>query len=334
MILVTGGTGLVGAHLLFELCKKNDVVKVTYRNQQKLELVKKVFSYYADDSESLFKKISWVKADVLDIPALEKAFEGVKRVYHAAALVSFDPKDDKALMTINIEGTANIVNLCIQHSIEKLGFVSSIAALSSNTTGEPITEENEWTRGSTAYANSKHYAEMEVWKASQEGVPVVIVNPGIIVAPGLWKSSSGSFFYQASKGPNYHLPGGTGFVGVNDVINALVGLMDSAVENERYILVNQNWTHKKFAHLLAKGLKKPLPNKEIKPWMLSLFWRLDWIRSTLFNKPRRLSRAVAQLLKTTDTYDNSKLQEHLDFSYEDLEKSTLSYCTIFLKEQV
>ena len=333
MILVTGGTGLVGAHLLFELCKSQEPIKATYRNPEKITSVKKVFSYYADQPDELFEKITWIKANVLDIPSLEYAFYDVKKVYHAAALVSFDPKDDKKLLATNIEGTAHIVNLCIEHSIEKLCFVSSIAALGPSVNGNPISEENEWTTASTTYAISKHYAEMEVWRASQEGIPVVIVNPGIIVAPGFWKSSSGSFFHQAAKGPKYHLPSGTGFVGVNDVIGAMIQLMEGTVINQRYILVNQNWTYKTFAHLLAKGLKKPVPEKEVKPWMLSLFWRWDWIRSNFLGKRRRLSKAVAQLFKTQDVYDSSKLINNLNFNYENLENSIERYCTIFLRER-
>ena len=333
MILVTGGTGLVGAHLLFELCKNQESVKATYRNPEKIASVKKIFSYYTDRSEELFEKITWIQANVLDIPSLEHAFHTIKKVYHAAALVSFDPKDDKKLLTTNIEGTANIVNLCIKHSVEKLCFVSSIAALGPSVNGAPITEENEWANGSTAYAISKHYAEMEVWRASQEGISVVVVNPGIIVAPGFWKSSSGSFFHQATKGHKYHLPSGTGFVGVNDVTSAMIQLMEGTVTNQRYILVNQNWTYKTFARLLAKGLKKPIPEKEIKPWVLSLFWRWDWLRSNLLGKRRKLSKAVAQLFKTQDIYDSSKLISDLDFSYENLENSIERYCTIFLKER-
>jgi nucleoside-diphosphate-sugar epimerase len=333
MILVTGGTGLVGAHLLFELSKVHNAIKATYRNERKIEQVKKVFTYYSDSSQSLLDKITWIKADVTDLPSLQLAFQDVTKVYHAAALVSFDPKDDKKLLKTNIEGTANIVNLCIANTVEKLCFVSSVAAIGPSVNGQAITEENEWVDGTTTYGISKHYAEMEVWRATQEGIKAVIVNPGIIVAPGYWKSSSGSFFYHAAKGPNYYLPSGTGFVGVNDVTRAMIELMKSSISKERYILVNQNWTYKKFALLLAEGLKKPIPKKELRPWMLSLFWRWDLLRSTMLGKRRRLSKATAQLFRTTEVYDSSKLQNDLDFTYEKLEESVMKYCTIFSQEQ-
>ena len=333
MILVTGGTGLVGAHLLFTLCKEETAVKATFRNENKIALVKKVFSYYSNQVDQLFEKIQWVKTDILDLPTLEQAFNDVHQVYHTAALVSFDPKEGKKMLTVNIEGTTNIVNLCIANAVEKLCFVSSIAALGQSVQGKPITEENEWTRETTTYGASKHFAEMEVWRASQEGIPIVVVNPGIIIAPGLWKSSSGSFFYQAAKGPKYHLPGGTGFVSVKDVTAVMTQLMKSEISNERFILVSQNWTYNYFARLLAQGLKQPIPEKEIKFWMLGIFWRWDWMRSHLFGKRRRLSKAVARLFETHDSYDGSKIEKTLDFRYGNLENYVEECCTIYLKEQ-
>ena len=325
---------MVGAHLLFELCQRASEIYATYRNEDKVKRIRTVFSYYTDNPDVLLDKINWVQADVTDVVSLESVFPLVKKVYHAAALVSFDPKDDKRLLKTNIEGTANIVNLCLKHNIEKLCFVSSIAALGPSIKNRPITEENEGIDSSTTYAISKHYAEMEVWRATQEGIPVVIVNPGVIIAPGFWKSSSGSLFYQAYKGANYYLPSGTGFVGVNDVVQAMIKLMSSEIVNERFILVNQNWTYQYLAKLLAKGLKKSPPKKEIPIWMLNLFWRLDWLRANLFGKQRRLTKNLAQLFKHRDIYDNSKLITSIDFKYEDLEASTQKYSAIFLEEQV
>jgi len=333
MILVTGGTGLVGSHLLLGLCKKGEDIKATYRNPDKIKTVEKIFSYYSDDPSALLSKVQWFKADVTDLSSLEIAFKGVKKVYHAAALVSFDPRDDKKLLKTNIEGTANIVNLCIANLVEKLCFVSSIAALGNSVNGEMVTEENEWTNtNTTIYGISKHYAEMEVWKASQEGLQVVIVNPGVIIAPGFWKSSSGSFFRYSAKEPKYYLPSGTGFVAVNDVTSAMIQLMDGIIANQRYILVGENWTYKTFFDLLAKGLDKRPPQRALKPWMLQVFWRLDWIRSNVFGKRRRLSKPVAALFGTTEIYDNSKLKKDLNFEYEDLEESIRTCCAIFLQE--
>ena len=176
------------------------------------------------------------------------------------------------------------------------------------------------------YSISKHEAEMEVWRASQEGVPVVIVNPGVIIGPGFWKSGSGLFFYAAARESKYYLPNGTGFVSVNDVVNAMLQLMDSDIKNERFILVNENWSYFYLSKLLASGLHKKAPSKELKGWMLNFFWRLDWLKSAITGSRRKLSKNTAKILQKTEVYDNSKIQKFLpQFQHDDLEATTLLY---------
>jgi len=182
MILVTGGTGLVGAHLLYFLIKDNETIRAIYRSEERIEAVKKIFSYYTDDA-SLISKIEWFKADITDIPAMIPAFVGVEKVYHCAAFISFNPKDYKEMRKVNIHGTAIIVNLSIDTKIKKLCFVGSIASVGDALNGQLITEENDWNKelDNSGYSITKFGAEMEVWRASQEEVEVVIVNPGIIL---------------------------------------------------------------------------------------------------------------------------------------------------------
>jgi len=182
MILVTGGTGLVGSHLLFSLVKAGTKVKAIYRNEDRILLTKKVFGYYSEEAESLFSTIDWVKCDLNDIPTLEIVFNGVTHVYHCAALISFDPNDAKELYKTNVIGTLNIVNLCIANGIKKLCHVSSIATIGNTTDGAPANETTEFNEAlANVYALSKHQAEMEVWRGSQEGIEIVIVNPGVIL---------------------------------------------------------------------------------------------------------------------------------------------------------
>ena len=177
MILVTGGTGLVGAHLLYRLVSDNKKVKAIYRNERKIANTKRVFSSYTEDYNTLFNAIEWIQADLLDVPALSEAFIGVTKVYHSAAFVSFEPDKYQLLRKTNIEGTANIVNLCISNNIEKLCYVSSIATLSSTINTEFISEETEWNPedDNSVYAITKYGAEMEVWRGTQEGLDAVMV---------------------------------------------------------------------------------------------------------------------------------------------------------------
>ena len=167
MILVTGGTGLVGSHLLFELTKSDQNIRALYRRTETIEKVKKVFSYYSDQIDFQFKKIEWIQGDLNDIPKLEEAFKDITHVYHCAALISFAPNDYNQLKKINTEGTANIVNLCITHSIQKLCYVSSVATVGFDPL--KISEETIWKSEEiqNVYALTKHAAEMEVWRGIQ-----------------------------------------------------------------------------------------------------------------------------------------------------------------------
>ena len=191
MVLVTGGTGLVGSHLLLKLAQQNKSVRALYRKGANLERVKTVFSYYSKNSKSLYETIEWAEADLNDLPKLTLAFKDITHVYHCAAYISFDPSNYKILRATNIKGTANIVNLSIANKVEKLCYVSSVATLGYD--ADLITEETQWegNQNQSVYAISKYGAEMEVWRASQEGVAAVIVNPGVILGPGFWNSGSG-----------------------------------------------------------------------------------------------------------------------------------------------
>ncbi len=127
MILVTGGTGLVGAHLLYQLSLDDMPIVAIHRKSSNLDTVKRIFSYYTNDYKVLFNKISWKVADINDITALQDAFTDITHVYHCAALISFNRKDDEQLRKVNIEGTANIVNI-LDHCIT-LSFVYFLYSL-------------------------------------------------------------------------------------------------------------------------------------------------------------------------------------------------------------
>lgn len=323
MILVTGGTGLVGAHLLAHLVKNEQHIKAIYRNSEKLEAVKNVFSYYFNNTTA-FDKIEWLQADVTNVPSLETAFANVTHVYHCAALISFDPKDFDQLRKVNIEGTANIVNLCIAFGVKKLCFVSSIAAIGENEdVSIPITEETHWNPeiDNSVYAISKYGAEMEVWRGSQEGLEVVIVNPAIILGAGFWRFGSGSLFRKIDKGLPYYTKGILSYVDVIDVVAVMIQLMKSDITNERFIVVAENWTLQKFSSTVAKSLNVKPPQKEASAFLLGIAWRMDWLRQFLRGKRRRLTKQTAKSIQSQSFYDNSKVGEMLNFSFTPLEKT-------------
>ncbi|MBA3986674.1 MAG: NAD-dependent epimerase/dehydratase family protein, partial [Flavobacteriales bacterium] len=228
MILVTGGTGLVGAHLLFFLLRKGNRVRAIHRTNSNLLAVKDVFSYYMENPDLLYQKIEWVEANLNDIPALTEAFHGIDKVYHTAAYVSFDPKNFNKLRKSNIEGTANIINLCLYFKIKKLCYMSSIATLGEGENFKFITEKSVWNpdEKNSVYAITKYGAEMEVWRGVQEGLNAVIMNAGVILGSGFWKSGTGAIFSKVYKGLNYYTNGETGFVDVRDVVKICTSLME------------------------------------------------------------------------------------------------------------
>lgn len=323
MILVTGGTGLVGSHLLYKLVSANEKVRAIYRDEQNLEKVKSVFNYYTKDPKDLFDAIEWVKADILDIPSLVEAFKGISLVYHCAALVSFEPNKYPILRKVNIEGTANVVNLSISNNIKKLCYVSSIATLGSTLNKQPISEETLWNPeiDNNMYAITKYGAEMEVWRATQEGLDAVIVNPGVIIGVGFWEKGSGSIFKRAHKGVNYY-PGGTiGLVSVEDVVKIMMALAESDIKNEKFVLVAENWTYKKFLHALSLSVNKKPPNKKIPTWMLRILWKLDWLNYSLTGKPRQLTKHLSKSLSTEKYYSSEKIISALNFEFQSIDES-------------
>lgn len=334
MILVTGGTGLVGSHLLYQLVIQKENIIAIHRKSSDLSAVKKVFSYYTDNYEALFSSIRWIEADITNISSLAKAFKGVTRVYHSAALISFDSNDYRIMRKINIEGTANIVNLCITNQIQKLCFVSSIAAVGKSIPTKEITEHNEWDvlDNNYGYAISKYGAEIEIWRASQEGVDVVIVNPGIILGSGFWQSGSGKIFSNIYNGFKFYTEGITGFVGVADLVTVMINLMKSNIKNERYILVSENESFKNVFFAIADGFNRKKPSFQVSKLQSGLVWRLDWILHKITRKKQLLTRQSANSAHNKYKFSNKKIIRALDFEFEPLKDTIQSACKNFLKD--
>lgn len=320
MVLVTGATGLVGSHLVLHLIEQGQTVKAMYRNEQGRQRVKSVFEQY--HKADLFDKIIWCQADILDVPSLEVAFKEIDFVYHCAALISFDPKEEEQLRKINIEGTANMVNFCIDYKIKKFCYVSSIAALGDlRETEHIVTEETEWNpeKLHSDYAISKYGAEMEVWRAQQEGLHIIVVNPGVILGPLFWTIGSGEIYQKVKKGLAFYTKGSAGFVAVTDVVKIMFQLMQSTVVGERFILVSENKTYQELVYAISDVLKVKRPKLYASKLLTNVSWRVDWFLSAFFGKKRLLSKDLATSLHTTDLYSNQKIVNELGFQFQTID---------------
>lgn len=323
MILVTGGTGLVGAHLLYNLVNNGDQVRAIHRESSDLKAVKNVFSYYTHEYESLFNKIEWVVADITDVPSLQDPFKGIDYVYHCAAYISFNPRHYSVLKKVNVEGTANVVNFCLSEGVKKLCYISSIATLGKSLNGSLSTEETEFDPEdeNSVYSITKHLAEMEVWRGTQEGLDAIIVQPGVIIGEGIWSSASGGIFRTINKGLRYYTPGGVSIVDVKDVVKAMTSLINSTLKNEAYILIAENIYYKELLGKISENLQKKTPDKTIAKWMMMSFANVDWLINKVFRTKRKLLRATVRSLYKTSFYDASKIKKAIDFNFSPPQKT-------------
>jgi nucleoside-diphosphate-sugar epimerase len=330
MVLITGGSGLVGSHLLLELLRSGQQVKALCRPDSKLSRVRDLFAWYGPEGIKSYEHIQWVQGDLNDLPSLEAAFEDVTEVYHCAALISFDPRMEERLLKVNVEGTRNIVNLCLDKGVTHLYYTSSVAAVGGSS--GILAEDDHWDPAQTnVYATSKYLAEMEVWRGGQEGLKTVITNPGIILGPGFWDSGSGGIFARVAAGLKWTPPGGNGFVGVWDVVRAFEELKQAGAFNERFILVAEPWDYFELMKRIAGLLELPAPGKILSPWQLELFWRLDWLLSRFSGRERRLSKAMARSLPQPVSYSSDKIRKRVGFEFQPIDE-VLSLCADNFRE--
>ncbi len=333
-ILVTGGTGLVGSHLLAGLVRDGKKVRAIYRNEEHLRHTRKVFSYYFDNHGKAFSQVEWIKADITDLYSLDKALQSIDTVYHAAGFVSFAGKDAEALRQINTTGTANMVNLSLHHGIRRFCHVSSIAVFGKHTDGTPVDEETPWNPelNNYDYAISKYGAEMEVWRGTQEGLSACIVNPGVIIGPGFWHKNTGVFFPLVHKGFTYYSEGINGFVGVWDVVRAMRMICENGISGERYILVSENLSFREMFTLIAGSLHVRPPYKKITPFKAGAAWRLATLYSALTGKPPLVTRHSAKAALEKHFYTAEKIKTRSGFTFEPVEQVIRKTSEWYLKD--
>ena len=320
MILVTGATGLVGAHLCLALAERNEKVVAIFRREKKKEALRQFFIDH--QKEHLFDNLIFRQADLCNLPELTAAFKNISKVYHCAAYVSMAYHKKEYLQRVNQQGTADLVNLCIENKIQKLVFISSIAALGDQTTSDTINESTPWnpTVDKTPYAYSKYGAELEVWRAAQEGVPVAIVNPGVILGTGMPNGPLEQLVNQIKKGLRFYTNGSTGYVAVQDVVEVAVELMQSKITNERFILVAENWPFKAMTYKIASLLDKKPPKFNLSQTLLQALWGIESTLSLFGIRKKFLSKALVKSLSDQTKIDGTKIKHQLNFNYRPIDK--------------
>ncbi len=323
MILVTGGTGFIGSHLIYYLIISGKKVRALKRKPSSTELTKRIFSYYSDDPEKLLGQIDWVEGDLLDYQSIIESLNGISYLYHAAAVVSFRPEDRENVINVNIEGTKNVVDAALELNIKKLCFVSSIGALGRAVSHDIVTEETEFAPSgkNSLYSTTKYEAEREVWRGIAEGLKAVIVNPSIVVGPGNWNKGSSQMFQTMGNGLKFYTSGINGFIDVNDTARIMIELMEGPKSGERYILSTENITYKQFFEWMAAAMGITSPRYKAGPLLSSIGWRVLKALGFFTGKRSSITRETARTANQHYRYSNEKLLQNISFQLTPIKES-------------
>lgn len=324
-VLVTGGTGLVGSHLLAQLQQQPITVRAIARNPE--AALQKPWLKHLQAWP-----IEWVKGDIGDPESLEVAMDGITNVYHCAAAVAFDKKQALKLWKTNIEGTSNVVDAALNEGVHKLAYVSSIAALGRNNATGSIHEGTDWKDDpkNSHYAISKFRAELEVWRGIEEGLSAVIINPGIILGPGDWSATSSRLIAQIAQGFPVISPGANGFVDARDVADSLIYLMNAPIEGERFVLVGKNLTYRRLFEEVCKRTGAKMPQWEPSFPMAMLGARLLALSSVFSSKEPALTPEKVRTAFSTYSFDSSKIEKS-GFNFRKIEDTLDWVCEAYLK---
>lgn len=325
-ILVTGGTGFLGAYIIKALVEREYPVRAIRRSSASLP------SYIPKE---ILEKTEWVEGDILDVVSLDEAMEGIDTVIHSAAIVSFLKKDRRQMYQVNVEGTANLVNLALEKNIRRFIHISSVAALGRTAHGGHVDEEKKWeeSKVNTHYAKSKYRAELEVWRGAGEGLNTLILNPATLLGYGNWNNGSCAIFKKVYHEFKWYSPGINGFVDVEDAARATVLLMESGLTEQRYIVNGDNWLFRQLMETMADNFDKKRPARETTPFLVALAWRLEKIKSFFTGQRPVLTRESARVAHSKTYFDNDKILKALPgFSFTPLQESIQKACEKYLAD--
>ncbi len=312
-VFITGATGLVGSFVCRQLLDSGHNIRAIKRNSSKMTLL-----------EDIETQIEWVVGDMNDTDFLEEALNGIEGVVHAAAIISFDKRWEQKMYKTNVLGTADIVNTCLKLGVKKFLHVSSVAAIGRKAGQVELSEADRWegTEFDSIYARSKYLQELEVWRGAQEGLEVKIVNPSVILGPGLWgQGGSTSVFKYAYDEKAFHPEGTVNYVDVRDVSRAVVQLLESDIKDERFILNAGTLSYKEFFGQIAEAFGKKPPQKAVRPWMLKLAVAFEFLRSRITGKEAMITKDTAILSRSNFHFQNAKVKEALNFEFKSLDES-------------
>ena len=314
MNFVTGATGLVGSHLVLRLVEEGMPVTALFRNEKGKSEVQNLFQFYG--KENLFSQVEWVKGDVEDVDDMYELTEGIDILFHCAAIVSYHKKEASRMLEVNINGTKNIVNACIENEVKHLIHISSISALG-DSKGEIIDEETprNFNDYHSNYSKSKYLSEQEVWRGIQEGLNATILNPGVVFGPNACERSSGTMIARIDKGLPALPAGGSGIVSVLDVVEVMVRAAKQTPTNERYILCAENVRMSELFTKIANALNVKIGKNIAKKWQIILVYYMEALIELLTGKRASITREIIRNYDEVKRFDGSKATRVFGFQY-------------------
>ncbi len=324
-LLLTGATGLVGSHTLLKLVENGVYVRAFVRpNSDYRNRIVEVFSLFNQPASLLDQFVTFFEGDILNIGDLEDALEGIESVIHTAAIVREGFEKSDRLMKVNVEGTSNLVNLCLDFKISWFLFISSVATLGPNPEG--LVDEDFFFKAgpyTSNYALSKYLAEQEVWRASEEGLPVVVLNPSIVLGASRSKQSSSAIFHAAKKGISIYTNGLHGYVDVVDLSSVIHNLYTVQFTGKRFIVSSENMENLDFLRAVCVSMKSAPPRIQFRQWMIFPAI-IAGVIGKIFNKNQTtLNRKLIQSALSRNAYDNARITEKTGIQFKKVQTSII-----------
>ncbi len=313
-VLVTGATGFIGSVLTKQLVDAGVDVRIFRRDTSSLDLLGK----YAE-------RVNHAVGDLTRARSLYEAMQGVDRVYHVAAKVSFAPGDREALRRVNAGGAANVVNAALEAGVDRLVHTSSMAAFGRPVEPDGVIDETAEWQGlphRSAYARSKRRAELEVHRGIAEGLDATIVNPSLVFGVGEPGTNTRRIIDAVRSGWLFAVPpGGTNVVDVRDVADGLRAAMHKGETGRRYFLGSENLSWTTLAETLADAFGVVPPHYTVPPSLLKIGGALAEGVATITRTQPVLTRTTARTAARTYRYDNTRARTELGCSFRAFEET-------------
>ncbi len=304
-ILVTGATGFLGSHVARELASRGEGVRVLVRPSGNLRALEGI-------------PTERITGDLRDRASLERALEGIQRVYHVAADYRLWARNPHEIYESNVTGTQNLLDASRRAGVEKFVYTSTVATIAVPREGAVPNEETQASVSEMIghYKRSKFEAEQCALRAAKDGLPVVIVNPTTPVGPGDWKPTpTGKIIVDFLNGrmPGY-VDTGLNFVPVEDCARGHLLAAERGRVGERYILGGANLTLKQMLDLLASVSGRRAPRWKFPHVLAYAAGCIDTAVARLLDREPQIPLEGVRMSRHKMFVDTSKAARDLGFA--------------------